>query len=126
MSKDDLDNFEEQEMKKIRSIKRNWFDWLIKQRVVGKKPKIISVKLKDKIINDIRTLFEKKEKKDKYNERIINDRIIKDIRTLSEQHEEDYHKPERVSNFWNNRHIEYESNDDKNRNLSLDEHLNKI
>ena len=41
MSKDDLDKFEEKEMKTIRAIKINWFDWLIKQSVMGKKPKII-------------------------------------------------------------------------------------
>ena len=35
MSKDDMDKFEEQEMKKIK-----WFDWLIKQNVMEKKPKI--------------------------------------------------------------------------------------
>ena len=34
--------------------------------------------------------------------------------------------PKRVSNFWNNKYIEYESNGGKNRNLSLDEYLNKI
>ena len=32
----------------------------------------------------------------------------------------------RVRNFWNNNYIEYESNYDKNRNLSLDKYLNKI
>ena len=32
----------------------------------------------------------------------------------------------RVSNFWNNNYIEYENNrNDRNRNLSLDEYLNK-
>ena len=41
VSKDDMGKFEEQEMKKVRPIKRNWFDWLIKQNVMGKKPKII-------------------------------------------------------------------------------------
>ena len=51
--------------------------------------------------------------------------MIKDIRTFFEQ-EEDYYKPERVSNFWYNNYIEYESNGDKSRNLSLDEYLNKI
>ena len=30
------------------------------------------------------------------------------------------------SNFYNNNYIEYESNGDRNRNLSLDEYLNKI
>ena len=32
----------------------------------------------------------------------------------------------KVSNFWNNNYIEYESNGDRNRNLSLDEYLNEI
>ena len=64
MSKDDLDKFEEKEMKTIRAIKRNWFDWLIKQSVMGKKPKIIRDKLKDEIINDIWTLFETEKEKE--------------------------------------------------------------
>ena len=51
--------------------------------------------------------------------------MIRDIRTLFEQGE-DYYKPKRVNSFWNNNYIEYESNGDKNRNLSLDEYLNKI
>ena len=29
-----MDKFEEQEMKKIQPIKRNQFDWLIKQNVI--------------------------------------------------------------------------------------------
>ena len=51
-------------MKKIRPIKRNWFDWLIKQNVMGKKPKMIRDKLQDKTINDIWTLFEAEEEKE--------------------------------------------------------------
>ena len=39
--------------------------------------------------------------------------------TLFEQQEEDCYKPERVNNFWNNTYTDYESNGDKNRNLSL-------
>ena len=31
-----------------------------------------------------------------------------------------------VNNFWNNNYIKYESNGDKNKNLSFDEYLNKI
>ena len=50
VSKEDTDKFEEQEMKKIRPIIKNCFDELIKQNVMGKKPKIIRDKLKDKII----------------------------------------------------------------------------
>ena len=75
-------------------------------------------------------LKQKKEmniEKKKQNEIIIKDRIIRDIRSLFEQkQEEDYYKPKRVSDFWNNNYIEYKSNGDKNRNLSLDEYLNKI
>ena len=71
MSKDDMDKFEEHEIKKIRQIIGNWFDWLIKQSVIGKKPKIIRDKLEDKIINDIwRILILKKKKK---TEKIIKD-----------------------------------------------------
>ena len=46
----------------------------------------------------------KKEKKD----RLIKDRIIGDIRTIFEQ--DDYYKLRRVGNSWNNNYIEYESN----------------
>ena len=43
-----MDKFEEHEMKKIRQIIRNWFDQLIKQSVMGRKPKIIRDKSEDK------------------------------------------------------------------------------
>ena len=61
-------------MKKIRSVVRNWFDQLIKQSVMGKKPKIIRDKLKDKIINVIWTIFDtekerEERKKKKQNEK---------------------------------------------------------
>ena len=52
-------------MKKITPIIRNWFDWLIKQSVMGKKQKIIGDKLKEKKVNDIWRLFatEKEDRK---------------------------------------------------------------
>ena len=112
MSKNGMGKLE-QEMKKIRSIKLN---------VMGGKPKIISDKLKDKIIDDIWTLFEIGKEKIKKRQKIIKDKIISYIRTLFE----DYYEPKRVSNFWNNNYIKYERNGDKNRNLSLDEYLPKI
>ena len=65
-------------------------------------------------------------KKKELNKRLIKDRITRVIRTLFEQQEEDYYKPEKVTSFWNNNYIEYESNGDKNRNLSLDKYLSKI
>ena len=41
------------------------------------------------------------EGKKEMNNSIIRDRIIWDIRILFEQEKEDYCKPKRVSNFWN-------------------------
>ena len=35
----------------------------------------------------------------------------------------DYYQAKRVSNFWNDNYIEYGSNGDKNKNLSLEEYL---
>ena len=64
-------------------------------------------------------------KKQEHNEGLILDKIIRDIRTLFEQEEEDYYKVKRVSRFWNNNYSEYASNNDKNKNLSLDEYLKK-
>ena len=55
----------------------------------------------------------------------MKDRIIRDIRTLFEE-EEDYYEPKRLSNFQNNNCNVYESNGDKNRKLSLDKYLYKI
>ena len=45
---------------------------------------------------------------------MIKDTIIRDIRTVFEHDEEDYYQPKRVNNFWNNNHIQYESNGDNN------------
>ena len=54
----------------------------------------------------------------------MKDRIIRDIRSLFEQ-EDDYYKPIRVGNFRNNNYIEDESNSDKNKNLLVKEYLNE-
>ena len=75
MSKDDMDKFEDEEMKKIRPIKRTLFDKLFKQNVIRNKPK-----------------------KKEYNERLIKDGIIRHFF----EREEDYYEPKRVNNFWNN------------------------
>ena len=98
------------------------------------KDKVFRIKLKDKIIRDIWTHVETEEekkgrkeleKKKEHNERLIKDGIVNNIRRLFDQ-DEDYYVPKSVNNFWNNNYIEYESNGDKNGNLSLDEYLNKI
>ena len=147
-----MDEFEEQKMKKIRPIIRKCFHRLINKNVIGKKPEIFRDKLKNKVIIDISRIFEtkKEEKKKKnHNGRIKKNIIIRAIRTLFETEKEEerkkkkehderlikngiikeedyYYKPQIVNNFWNNNYIKYESNVDKNRNLSLDEYLNKI
>ena len=51
----------------------------------------------------------------------IKDRLIRDIRNLFEHEEEDYYKPVRICNFWSNDYIESESNDDRNKTLSIEE-----
>ena len=56
----------------------------------------------------------------------IKDRIIRDIRTLFEPEEKDNYKPIIVGNFQNNRYTEYESSGDRNKNLSVKEYLDKI
>ena len=51
--------------------------------------------------------------------------IIRDSRALFVR-EDDYYKLKRVSNFWENNYIEYESNGDRTKSLSLKEYLDKI
>ena len=130
VSKNDIDKFEEQEMKKIRPMIKNCFDQLIKQNVMGKKPKIIRDKLKDKIvkISEYFLILKKNTAKRRSKmKKIIKDNLIGDMRILFEQEkEEDYSGPKRVSNFWNNNYIKYESNGNKNRNLSLKVYLKKV
>ena len=74
----------------------------------------------ENIIKDIRNPF-RLEKETK----AIKDRILRDIKNLFEQKEEEnYYKTIRVSNFWSNNYIEYESNGDRNKTLSVEEYLN--
>ena len=46
--------------------------------------------------------------------------------SLFELEKKDYYKPLRVGSFWNTNHIEYESNGDRNKTLSIEEYLEKI
>ena len=80
------------------------------------------------ISGDFSKLKKKEDRnKQKQNETKINDKIIRDIRTIFEQEkEEDFYVPKIVISFLNNNYIEYESNGDKNRNSSLDGYLDKI
>ena len=45
---------------------------------------------------------------------------------LSMKKKKTFYKPVGVSNFWTNNYIEYESNGDRNKILSVEEYLNKI
>ena len=74
----------------------------------------------DNTIKDIRNLF----RLYKENE-AVKERVIRDVRIFYE-HEEDYCKAARVSNFWSDNYIEYESNGDRNNAPSTEEYLNKI
>ena len=56
----------------------------------------------------------------------IKDRIIRDIRDFLDQEKEDYYKPVREGNFLSKNYVEYESNGDRNKTLSLEEYFNKV
>ena len=76
----------------------------------------------EKIIKVIRNLFRlKKQVKG------IKYIVLRNIMNLSKHEEgENYYKPVRLNNFWSNNYIEYNSNGDKNRIISVKEYLDKI
>ena len=76
----------------------------------------------ENIIKDIRNLV-RLEKETK----AIKDKILRDINILFEHgdKEENYYKPVRVGDSWSNNYIEYESNNDRNKMLSVEEYINK-
>ena len=47
------------------------------------------------------------------------------MKTLFESDEDDYYKPIRTGNAFSSNYIEYESNSDKDKSLSVKEYLNK-
>ena len=58
----------------------------------------------------------------------IKDIVLRNIKNLFEKEkgEENYYKPVTVNNCQSNNYIEYKSNGDKNKILSVEEYLNKI
>ena len=90
----------------------------------------------ENIIKGIRNLFRIKKElnftafKDIRNLFILEkeSKAFKDIKNLfeHEEEEENYYKPGRVSNFWSNNYVEYGSNGDRNKSLSVEEYINKI
>ena len=99
-------SFEEENIIKYVKI---FLDWRNKKKTIGT------------TIKDIKNLF--KPEKDS---NAIENKIIRDTRHLLEHKEESYYKPLRVSNFWSNNYIEYESRRDGNKILPVKEYLNKI
>ena len=58
---------------------------------------------------------------------VIKDKIMRDIRTLfEEEEEENYYKPVRIGTFYGNKYIEHESNCDKDKTPSMEEYLHEI
>ena len=72
------------------------------------------------IIKDIRNHFTLEKKQDS-----VKDRVLRDIRTLFEP-EENYYRLAEIVNVCHNNYIEYESNGDKNKTLSVKEFLDII
>ena len=77
-------------------------------------------------IKVIRNLFILEKKLKIIKDKLIKDRILRDIKYFFEYQEEDYYKPVIINNFWSNNYIEYESNSDRNKTLSVEECLIKI
>ena len=75
----------------------------------------------DNIIKDIRNPF-RLTKKDKG----VKEKVLSDIRTLFESDEENYYKPIRSGNAFSGNYIEYESNGDKGKTLTTEEYFDKI
>ena len=71
-------------------------------------------KSKNKTIKDIR--------RDNYD----TDKVLRDIKNLFNSDKEGYYKPIRTSNDFSSNYIEYESNGDKDKTLSIKEYLDKI
>ena len=56
----------------------------------------------------------------------IDDRIITNVRNLFEQEEEIYYEPVKVSNFYNSKYVEYELNGGRNKALSIRKYFDEI
>ena len=60
--------------------------------------------------------------KEEKKENAIKDRVLREIRTLFESDEKDYYKPIRTGNAFSNNYVEYESNADKDKMISIEEY----
>ena len=83
---------------------------------------IIEHDIKQKGLKDMRRLYKVEKKKDNG----INDNALKDMRIMFESDNKDYYQPVRFTNAFDDNFIEYESNGDKDKTLSIEEYLDKI
>ena len=99
--------------------------WSEEEKIIKNKKNIFRQKKEqvDTTIKDMRNLCRLKKEVNR-----VNKIVLRNIKNLSEREkeEENYYKPVRVNNFRRNNYIEYKSNDDKNKILSVEEYLNKI
>ena len=72
-------------------------------------------------IKDPRNLF-RLEKETKS----IKDRTLRDTKNLFEHEEVNFYEPVKVNYFQSNNYVEYESNSDRIKTLSVEEYLNEI
>ena len=90
----------------------------------------------DNIIKDINNLFRLRSEIDnsstkdirnfsrlKKEKETTTNKITKGVKLLFEE-EDNYYKPIKVGKFWSKNYIEYETNGDRNKNLSVKEYLN--
>ena len=77
--------------------------------------------IEDKIVKDIRNLFKSKRK-----DNASKDKVLRNRGTLFESDEDDYYKPIKTGNAFSSNYIEYKSNGDKDKSLSVKEYFNKI
>ena len=82
----------------------------------------------DKILEDIENLFNPKNKaiKDIKRENCEADKILRDMDILFNPDKKDYYKPIRNVNAFSGNYIEYESNEDEDKTLSIEEYLDEI
>ena len=78
------------------------------------KPKQTFWRQQDSIIKNVINLLRLKKENQS-----IKERSTKDILNLFEQEAEDYYKRVRVASFYSDNYIEYESDDHKNKTLSI-------
>ena len=83
---------------------------------------IVEHDIKQKGLKDMRRLYKVEKKKDNG----INDNALKDMRIMFESDNKDYYQPVRFTNAFDDNFIEYESNGDKDKRLSIEEYLDKI